>query len=950
MSLVRFAARSPLPLISFLVLACAFAHSPRAHANSADRIVRAPDPAERVTLAERRAAWISPANDAGAVPDDLPLASLGVVLKRAPERQRAFEQLLRDQQDPASPDYRHWLTPSEIGERFGATANDIDAITSWLAAQGLRVDSVSNSRTRIRFSGSASRVAAAFATSMRYYAAGGEKRIAATSSAAIPAAFAGAIASIEGLDSVRFQRTLHASAPRRSAPTSPAATYCPGGSAPCQHSIFPADFSVIYNLTPLYQQNLRGAGQTISIVGRERIYQPDIDNFNELAGTSVPTPTTIIPPNGTDPGPPLSTCPDSTQHGCGNPVDQVGDQGEATLDVQRAGSVASGAAIALIVSADTNSIDGINLAMDYAVDHEPVPGKILSISFTSCEHDNSQAVANSLDDFFAQAAAEGISVLVASGDAGVAGCASLDAAPVAGEPKSVNILCSSQYVTCVGGTEFADADNPNAYWHATNAANFLSAIGYIPEGVWNEPLNSSGTPQLASSGGGVSIYLPTPSWQTGPGVPGTQGRYTPDLSLHAATREGYFTCMAAQGGPCSVDSEHSFTFIAGGGTSASAPGIAGIAAILNQATSTANGNLNPRLYALAQTPAAGAFHDITVASSDVAGCTVSTPSLCNNTTPGPNGLSGGLPGYLATAGYDLTTGLGSVDAANLVNQWNASASGIDLDQAGLSGSWYNPATSGQGVVLHVAEDFYGAGRGFLFGGWFTYATSAGGGTRWYSVQGEVDSGSDSATLPLYQSVGGNFAAPPNVGVTQVGEVTLRFGDCNHATMTYSFTSGSPAEQDIPLTRLGANVACQPGGAPTTYPSSLLSGAWYDPATSGQGFVFDVNPVQQSFFGAWYTYATNGAAIGGAASERWYSLQAAFHAGATSLPVTIYASSGGVFNNSAAVTTAAVGTGTLTFQSCSAARLAYTFTAGENNGRSGSISLQRVTPTPAGCGL
>jgi subtilase family serine protease len=941
--------RSALPLISSLVLAGAFAHSPHARADSTDRIASAPNPAERVTLDERRAAWISPANDAGAVPADLPLASLGVTLKRAPERQRAFEQLLRDQQDPASPDFHRWLTPSEVGARFGATQNDIDAITSWLGSEGLRVDSVSSSRTRIRFSGSASRVAAAFATSMRYYEAGGEKRIAATSSAAIPAAFADAIASVEGLDSVKFQRTLHTS-PRRSAATSPAATYCPGGTAPCQHSIFPTDFSTIYNLNPLYQQNLRGSGQTIAIVGRERIYQPDIDHFNELAGTDVPTPTTIIPPDGTDPGTPLSTCPDDSQHGCGNPVDQVGDQSEATLDVQRAGSVAPGAAIALIVSANINSVDGISLAMDYAIDHEPVPAKVLSISFTSCEYDNGSAVAESLDDFFAQAAAEGISVIVASGDAGVAGCASLDAAPVAGEPKSVNVLCSSQYVTCVGGTEFADADNPSAYWRTTNGADFLSAIAYIPEGVWNEPLSSSGTPQLASSGGGVSVFLPTPSWQTGPGVPGTQGRYTPDLSLHAATREGYFTCMAAEGGPCTVGADHTFGFVAGGGTSASAPGIAGIAAILNQATNTANGNLNPRLYALAATPSAAAFHDVTVASSDVAGCTVATPSLCNNTTPGPSGLTGGLQGYLATPGYDLATGLGSVNATNLVNQWSANASGVDLDQVGLTGSWYNPATSGQGVVMQLAPDFYGAGRGFLFGGWFTYATSAGGGARWYSIQGEVDSANDSATLPLYISQGGNFAAPPNVGVTQVGEVTLRFSDCNHGTMTYSFASGSPPEHDIPLTRLGDNVSCQPGGAATPPPSSLLSGAWYDPSTSGQGFVLDVNPVQQSLFGAWYTYATNGAAIGGAASQRWYSLQAAYPAGAHAVGVTIYASSGGVFNDPAHVTTTPVGSGTLTFQSCSAATLAYTFTAGDNNGRSGTIPLQRATPTPTGCGF
>ena len=144
---------------------------------------------------------------------------------------------------------------------------------------------------------------------------------------------------------------------------------------------------------------------------------------------------------------------------------------------------------------------------------------------------------------------------------------------------------------------------PAQYWRSTDGAGFLSALGYIPEGAWNEPLDDSGHPQLASTGGGFSAYMPKPSWQTGTGVPGNEGRYTPDVSLHAATREGYFTCIAAQDGSCVLGTGGSFTFIASGGTSASTPGMAGIAALLNQKMGTAQGNLNPRFISSPRTRA-----------------------------------------------------------------------------------------------------------------------------------------------------------------------------------------------------------------------------------------------------------------------------------------------------------------------------------------------------------
>ena len=950
---MRFSFRVLTPAVLFGLIASApLPSAARAATPSpeADRVTQTIDVGNRIALGGRRAGWITPANDEGVVPNDLELTHLALNLKRSPERQRAFEQFLRDQHDPASPDYQRWLSASEIGERFGATAHDVDAIAGWLRSQGLGVDAISNSRTRVRFSGSAATVSSAFATNLHYYRAGGEKRIANETEAQIPAALADAISSVAGLETMRAHPTLHSSLPRsRSfdpAGIQPAGTNCSG--TDCQYAVFPSDFAKIYDVDTVYDDGYSGSGQTIAVVGRSRVYDQDISHYQDLLGLAARQPTTIIPPDGTDPGPALTTCPDDSDPQCGNPADQLLDQAEATADVEIAGSVAPQATIALIVSGQTNSRDGLNIAIDYAIDHDPVPAKIVSISFGSCEADNGRAVTESLEDFFSQAAAEGISVFVASGDAGVAGCATLDEAPQAGEPKTVNVYCSSQYVTCVGGTEFADKQNPDAYWSRSNGPDFLSALGYIPEGAWNEPLDANGDPQLSATGGGVSAYIPTPSWQVGSGVPGSAGRYLPDVSLHADTHEGYFSCIAAQGGSCALVN-NGFTFIASGGTSMSAPSFAGITALLNQKTGAANGNLNPRLYALAQNAGAAAFHDVTVASSGVTGCTLATPSMCNNSTPGPNGLSGGLTGYQVGTGYDQATGLGSVDAANLIAHWNDANTSVNLNQVGLTGSWYNPATSGQGVVMQVVPDFYGAGQGLLFGGWFTFDVTAAGGQRWYSVQGQVSASSPSATMPVYVSEGGNFAAPPNVGVTPVGEATFSFSDCSHGTLTYTFNDGSGRGGAIPLTRITSNVACTQSGSGQPPPSFLLSGTWYNPATSGQGFVFDINPLQHSLFIAWYTYAANGQQIGGPESQRWYTIQGTYTAGVSSYDnIAIFETHGGAFNASVPVTTTAVGTASLDFQNCSAATLGYTFTSGANSGQHGTIPLIRTSPAASGC--
>ncbi|TLY51374.1 MAG: hypothetical protein E6K53_07570, partial [Gammaproteobacteria bacterium] len=722
------------------------------------------DPQQRVALQGHVATWARVEHDRGAVPDDTSLTHLALALKRSPEREAAFQQLLKDQQNPASPQYHHWLTPVEVGDQFGASQQDIDAIGAWLTKQGLRVDGVTNGRMRITFSGSAGAIAATFGTALRYYAVGSETRIANAQAPSLPAALTGAVHGVAGLHTTKFHPT-HRMTPQQGV-LQGLQPQMNGGSG--THYVSPADFAKIYDLPASYN----GSGQSIAIASKARVYDADDTNFKARSGVNFAEPTVIIPTGGVDPGAPATTCTTTPTDTCSNPSEQVGLQGEATLDVQRAGSAAPGAQLKLIASADVGQQDGVVLSIEYAIDANPVPAKILSISFASCEHDDGSSASIAFDQLYQQAAAEGISVFVASGDGGVAGCEPLDATPTTTQVISTNTLCASGYVTCVGGTEFADAANPSTYWSSSNGAGYLSALGYIPEGAWNDPIDSSGKTQYSATGGGYSVYIPTPSWQVGPGVPGTQGRYTPDVSLAASPREGYLTCVAAQGGSCAI-SGGSFGFIGSGGTSASAPSMAGITALLNQKTGSAQGNLNPRLYALATTPANGVFHDVTVASSGVTGCDVSVPSLCNNATPGPTGLSGGLQGYLVGNGYDLATGLGSIDVSNLLNQWNNTAPAVfNLNQHGLTGSWYDANTAGQGFVIETYPDLNGTGQGYLAAGWYTFDVSAAGGQRWYTVQGSAVSGAASASLGIYAATGGNFNAAPKITATQVGTATL----------------------------------------------------------------------------------------------------------------------------------------------------------------------------------
>ena len=269
----------------------------------------------------------------------------------------------------------------------------------------------------------------------------------------------------------------------------------------------------------------------------------------------------------------------------------------------------------------------------------------------------------------------------------------------------------------------------------------------------------------------------------------------------------------------------------------------------------------------------------------------------------------------------------------------------------MTGSWYEPATDGQGFEVEIFVDLAGPGNGLAQVSWFTFDTLVGGAERqrWYTLSGPVIAGQPSATLTIYQNVGGNFNALPATHSVAVGTATLTFDSCTGGQLTYRFTDGTGRSGTIPLTRVTRNVTCAPTGVPGTNADFALSGNWYNAETSGQGFSVEVNPNNGSVFMPWYTYAPTGAGAG-AAGQRWYTAEGSFAAGARTVALKLYETTGGMFDAPTVPPPASVqvGTATLAFQSCSNATFSYAFTGGSSNGASGVIPLTRVGPVPPGC--
>lgn len=590
---------------------------------------------------------------------DLPLDRMLLMLKPTDEQQRQLDALIVAQHDPQAPEYEQWLTPEEFAAPFSPSPRNIAAVVNWLEGQGFVVGEIGRGGRTIEYSGTASQVEQAFGTEMRHYDREGVTHLANATELTIPAELDEIVAGVASLND------FHA-APQHHTQVNPL-TNLSGGA----HGLSPGDFSTIYNLAPLWSAGLDDTGQTIAVVGRTNFLMSDVTGFRSMFGLPVNNPQIVL--NGVNPG-----------------LVSQGEEVEALLDVQWAGAVAKGATIKFVLSASTNTTGGDMLSSVYIVNNNVAP--VLSSSFGLCE-----AQLGSANTFFnnlwQQAAAQGISVIVASGDSGSAGCDYAGANHPATSGLAVSGIASTPYNLAVGGTQFNEAGADSAYWDATNslATYYATAKAWIPEVVWNESSVSGG---LWSGSGGISSIYSTPSWQTGTGVPATDPgssghhRYMPDVSLSGASHDPYLVML--NGGLFGV-----------GGTSAAAPAFAGIIALRNQKLNSRAGNPAPALYAMAsQFPTV--FHDV-VTGTNAVPCTAGTA----------NCTGGMLTGFAAGPGYDLASGLGSVNAYNLVMNWPvgaATATGpaiTSLSPASLptSASNQNLAITGTGFKTGAKVNF-----------------------------------------------------------------------------------------------------------------------------------------------------------------------------------------------------------------------------------------------------
>lgn len=701
------------------------------------RIVAQINEQQLVTLGGHVVPWATSGNDTGVAPDGMTLDGMLLMLKRSDAQEAALRTLLAEQQNSKSANYHKWLTPAEFGARFGLSDSDLAKVTAWLTVHGFTVGEVSKAGNVIRFSGTNAQLFAAFHTRMHLYKVAGEIHYANASNPSIPAALAPVIAGFASLND-KEPKPLHTT-PQLVTRKIGSKLWQPvnSGESPTNlekgihaqfegtlgsaeyHLLGPSDFATIYNVLPLWGAGYDGTGQTIAIVSPTDINPKDVDTFRATFG--LPATKLNIIYTGTNPGIRSSY------------------EDEADLDVEWAGAVAKNATIDLVVGSSSSATSGLILAMEYIVDNNLSP--IMSISYGECELALESSGNAFIAELYKQAASQGITVLVAAGDAGSAAC---DQGEIyASYGLDVSGYASTPYNVAVGGTDFSvNFSSASTYWSSSSAdTTLLSAKSYIPETPWNNSCASpevlaaaqtytdwsaDTTPELlcndstaqadfldvVGGGGGVSNCTSTtstdvtecsggyaqPSWQSGVlGVPSDSLRHLPDVSLFSGSgmwESAYVYCESDRtpDGACNVNNTD-LEYMVAGGTSFATPALAGIVSIINQKSGSQQGNINYTLYNLAATQ----FNDtdkLAACKSNVANTTSNSctfyditdgsnaePCLAGSADAPPNGVCtvsnssdsyGILSGYSSGTGYDMATGLGSINAYNLLSNWPGS--------------------------------------------------------------------------------------------------------------------------------------------------------------------------------------------------------------------------------------------------------------------------------------
>ncbi len=498
------------------------------------RITKKVDNSKRTPLYGHVPGALRKATDTGRLDPNTSSPGMIMVLKSDEDQKREIRRIIDEQQDKRTTNYHQWATPDEFGAHFGVHDSDLQQIKDWLTSQGFTVDDVSKSKRLIHFSGTTGQIEKAFQTEMHTYTLkNGETHVSNNSEITVPEAFKKVIAGVS-LNNIfrkgsfdRNKMIKFSSGPQKG----PKYT-----SSSSVHYVAPGDFATIYNTAPLLAEGINGAGETIAIVGRSDILLSDIQTYRQMFN---------LPPND----------PVFIHAGQDNGVNP-GDDGESDLDVEFSGSTAPNATVDFVIGTPTFLVDGITNSIQYIVENNLAD--VMSISYGDCELNEGTGGNEFNNQAFEQAAAQGISVFIAAGDNGGAGCDDQNdsyevlgyAAPGEG---------STPYSVAVGGTEFygecatigpsCTQSNYAKYWAASSNGDYLtSALEYIPEVPWNiaKGANKTADPSgdlagLWSGSGAVSAYYQRPSWQMGANSPILTSPTDPAMVAYLATSGGNIT-------------------------------------------------------------------------------------------------------------------------------------------------------------------------------------------------------------------------------------------------------------------------------------------------------------------------------------------------------------------------------------------------------------------------
>jgi len=492
-----------------LVFALAFV--PAASAAPQQRISTNFNTGARIEVADSVQPRARAAADLGPAPEGMKLSGMSLRFSMSDAQSAALDQLLADQQNPASPRYRQWLTPDQFGAQFGLSDADIATVTGWLKSQGFTITGVSNGRTFVTFDGTVSQANTAFGTSIHNVLSNGETHFTNITGITVPAALGGVVGAVTGLHDFRPHPHLNMIA-------HPQFTSSQSGN----HFVSPGDLNTIYDVKPLLNGGFTGAGigtganchsvptgttcGDIAVVGEVDLYNnstSDVLAFRQAAGIN----TTNLPVTVHEGGDPGQACNSNLNPGC---FPNANDLSEASLDVEWSGAMAPGASILFV-----NGPDVVGNALTQAIDQNLAP--IITVSYGNCEAAWGSANLNAINQLLKQAATQGQTVISSSGDNGATDC---DQGTVAIEGLAVDFPASSPYVLAMGGTMFNGDSaasgsgtvwSSTGYWAGTSGSDAISsALSYIPEIAWNEDVAAG---SVFAGGGGVSNFFAKPAWQ-----------------------------------------------------------------------------------------------------------------------------------------------------------------------------------------------------------------------------------------------------------------------------------------------------------------------------------------------------------------------------------------------------------------------------------------------------